>query len=74
MFSEYERNIAVTDLDFVIRLDQDFDYDGLRIPEYMFPNVEEDKFYGKLLELKDRYPEDLASIVEYEGSRGGSSN
>lgn len=71
LFGSHERNIAVTDLDFVINLDKDFDYEGLRMPEYMFPNVLEDKFYGKLLELKDRYPKELSNIVEYQGSRGG---
>lgn len=69
LFSEYERNIAITDLDFIIHLDKDFDYEGVRTPNYMFPNTEEDKFYGKLLELKDKHPKLLKNIVEYEGSR-----
>lgn len=69
LFGEYERNIAVTDLDFIIHLDKDFDYEGTRTPGYMFPNVKEDPFYGKLLELKDKYPDLLGDIVEYEGSR-----
>lgn len=69
LFSEYERNIAVTDLDFIIYLHKDFDYVGVKTPEYMFPNTEEDKFYGRLLELKDRHPDVLKNIVEYEGSR-----
>ncbi|MGR3293838.1 MAG: hypothetical protein ACUZ9M_07480 [Candidatus Scalindua sp.] len=69
LFSEYERNIAITDLDLIIHLHEDFDYEGVKTPEYMFPNTEEDKFYGKLLELKDRYPDLLKDVVEYEGSR-----
>lgn len=69
LFSDYDRNIAITDLDFIIHLDEDFDYEGKKDPKYMFPNTEEDLFYGKLLELKDKYPDLLANIVEYEGSR-----
>ena len=69
LFSDYDRNIAITDLDFIIKLDKDFDYEGKKDPEYMFPNTQEDLFYGKLLELKDKYPELLSNIVEYEGSR-----
>lgn len=73
LFDQYERNIAITDLDFIIKLHKDFDYEGLRTPEYMFPNTQEDPFYGKLLELKDRHPDLLSNIVEYEGSRVGFS-
>lgn len=69
LFSDYDRNIAITDLDFIIHLDADFDYEGKKDPKYMFPNTEEDLFYGKLLELKDKHPDLLANIVEYEGSR-----
>ncbi|WP_434461123.1 FRG domain-containing protein [Serratia plymuthica] len=69
LFMDYERNIAITDLDFIIYLDKDFDYEGKRKPSYMFPNTKEDLFYGKLLELKDKYPRLLANIIEYEGSR-----
>ncbi|CAH1601167.1 hypothetical protein THOD04_90254 [Vibrio owensii] len=69
LFSDYDRNIAITDLDFIIKLDKDFDYEGKKDPEYMFPNTQEDLFYGRLLELKDKYPELLSNIVEYEGSR-----
>ncbi|MFV0107492.1 hypothetical protein [Enterobacter ludwigii] len=70
LFSEYERNIATTDLDFIIYLDKDFDYEGKRDPGYMFPNIKEDLFYGKLLGLKDKYPHLLADVIEYEGCRG----
>lgn len=69
LFGEYERNIATTDLDFIIYLDKDFDYAGQRTPEFMFPNTAEDKFYKKLLELKDEFPTELKNIVEYQGSR-----
>lgn len=69
LFNEYERNIASTDLDFIIYLDKNFDYEGRKTPSYMFPNAEDDPFYGKLLELKDKHPEILKNIIEYEGSR-----
>jgi hypothetical protein len=69
LFGQHERNIAITDLDFIIKLHRNFDYEGLRTPEYMFPNTQEDPFYGKLLELKDRHPDLLSNIVEYDGSR-----
>ncbi len=69
LFSEYERNIATTDLDFIMYLHNDFDYEGKRTPDYMFPNTLEDKFYARLLELKDKYPKKLKNIVEYAGSR-----
>ena len=69
LFSDYERNIAITDLDFIIYLDKDFDYESKREPSYMFPNIKEDRFYGKLLELKDAHPHLLANVIEYQGSR-----
>jgi len=62
---EYERNIAITDLDFIMYLDDEFDYEGIKDPLYMFPNIKEDKFYKKLLELKIKYPEELGNVVEY---------
>lgn len=68
-FRESDRNIAITDLDFIIHLHRDFDYQGIKTPEYMFPNADEDKFYGKILELKDQHPDLLKDIVEYKGSR-----
>ncbi|SOY49789.1 FRG domain protein (fragment) [Cupriavidus taiwanensis] len=66
-----ERNIALTDIDCIIRLHPDFSLpDSFRKrPEFMFPNASEDKFYGKLLELKDQFPEELESVVEYEWAR-----
>ncbi|EJL88024.1 FRG domain-containing protein [Pantoea sp. GM01] len=69
LIMDNERNIAITDLDFIIRLDADFDYNGKKQPAYMFPNTKEDLFYGKLLELKDKYPNKLPNILEYVGSR-----
>lgn len=65
LFGDYERNIAICDIDFIIYLDKDFDYKGKRSPEYMFPNIKEDLFYKKLLELKVKYPKALSNIVEY---------
>lgn len=61
----YERNIATTDIDFVMYLHEDFDYQGLKTPEYMFPDESEDKFYKKLMELKKKYPKALSNIVKY---------
>ena len=69
IFAGHERHIAVTDLAFIIYLHKDFDYQGRKTPEYMFPNSKEDRFYGKLLELKDRFPDELEDIVEYEWAR-----
>ncbi len=69
LFTDNERNIAVTDLDCVIRLHPDFTSTSIRSPEYMFPNSLEDSFYGELLALKDRYPKELISVVEYEWAR-----
>lgn len=62
---DYERNIAITDIDFIIKLDDDFDYDCIKKPQFMFPNKNEDKFYKKLLELKKKYHKELNNIVEY---------
>jgi hypothetical protein len=69
LFDEHERNIAITDLDFIIHLHKNFNYDCKKTPGFMFPNTREDEFYGKLLELKDRHPDSLKNIIEYEGSR-----
>lgn len=38
--------------------------------EHTFPNIREDKFYGQLLSLKDRFPKELQTIVEYVWARG----
>ena len=69
LFGECERNIAVTDVDTVIELESDFDGASALSPEYMFPNAEDDKFYGRLLPLKDRFPNELQDVVEYEWAR-----
>lgn len=67
LFSDYDRNIAICDIDCIIYLDTDFDYNSHLTSSYMFPNEKEDKFYGKLIELKRKfsYPE-LDNIVEYK--------
>ena len=65
LIGDCERNIAITDIDFVIYLHEDFNYEGIKTSEYMFPNREEDKFYDKLIELKKQHPELLSNIVEY---------
>jgi hypothetical protein len=67
-FTDYDRNIAICDIDCIIYLDSDFEYDNLLKPSYMFPNREEDKFYDKLLELKRQIGNSrmLENIVEYQ--------
>lgn len=72
-FGQYERNIAATDVDTVIELDPDFVGGSQLSPEYMFPNADDDKFYGKLLSLKDRFQAALADVVEYEWARPARS-
>ncbi len=69
LFLQEERNIAITDLNCIIQLDPNFEYEARLTPEYMFPNTQEDRFYGKLLQLKDKYPEDLKNVVEYRWAR-----
>lgn len=73
LIGPHERNIALTDIDCIIRLHPDFLLpDSFRkTPEFMFPNTNEDKFYGRLLELKDQFPEELGSVVEYEWAQRG---
>ena len=66
LFGGFERNISITDLDCIIFLEEDFDYEGKKTPKYMFPHAQEDRFYGKLIELKQRYPVELENVVEYE--------
>jgi|APLak6261672720_1056091.scaffolds.fasta_scaffold06035_1 hypothetical protein len=67
-FSDYDRNIAVCDIDCIIYLDNDFQYDEILQPSYMFPTRVEDKFYDKLLELKSRFKGQglTENIVEYQ--------
>lgn len=66
LFSDYDRNIAICDIDCIIYLDKDFEDNKSLAPEYMFPSREEDKFYHKLLELKDKYKNSLNDVVVYE--------
>lgn len=70
MIGDFERNIAITEIDCVIRLHRHFEDHGLLTPEHMFPNIREDKFYGQLLSLKERFPKELETIVEYAWARG----
>jgi hypothetical protein len=67
----YERNIAITDIDCIIKLHSDFALpaDFSKTPQYMFPDVLQDKFYGKLLDLKEIFPEELSAVVEYRWAR-----
>lgn len=65
MFHEYERNIAVTDLHCIIDLHEDFEDEEGFTYNYMFPGVDEDVFYGKLMELKARFPDHLKNVMEY---------
>lgn len=66
LFSEYDRNIAICDIDCIIYLDEDFKNQEELTASHMFPNAEEDLFYGKLLELKKKKSHQLLeNIVEY---------
>jgi hypothetical protein len=69
MIGDFERNIAITDIDCVIRLHRDFECADTLAREYLFPGVREDAFYRKLLELKDRHPGTLENLVEYTWAR-----
>jgi hypothetical protein len=69
LFTDEERNIATTDLDFIIELDADFETQNDLIPEFIFPPVWEDRFYAKILELKDRFSAELDTVVEYQWAR-----
>jgi hypothetical protein len=69
LFGGHERNIAITDIDCIIRLAPDFAFESPARPEHLFPDVSQDEFYRVLLALKDRYPEALRTVVEYEWAR-----
>lgn len=72
LFMQSERNIAITDIDCIIKLASDFKVPNnstIRSPEYMFPSAAHDKFYGKLLGIKDKKPELLSKVVEYKWAR-----
>lgn len=71
LIGPHERNIALTDIDCIIRLTPDFKLpvEFRKVPEYMFPTAEEDGFYKKLLALKDEHPDLLKEVVEYKWAR-----
>lgn len=71
LLGPHERNIALTDMDCIIRLHPDFllPESFRKTPPFMFPSTSEDMFYGKLLELRDQFPEELGSVVEYQWSQ-----
>jgi hypothetical protein len=71
LFMPDERNIALIDIDCIIRLTPHFSLPDIfrKQPEFMFPSAAEDKFYGRLLELKDENPELLKNVVEYVWAR-----
>jgi hypothetical protein len=69
LFGQYERNIAVTDVDTVLELEPDYSDTSLRTSEYMFPNAGEDTFYSEILKLKDKMPDKLRDVVEYRWAR-----
>jgi hypothetical protein len=69
LIDSYERNIAITEIDCIIRLHPEFHEGAIPSAEYMFPSVREDAFYRRLLELKDEFPEELQHVVEYEWAR-----
>ncbi|SDZ63319.1 hypothetical protein SAMN05421547_1681 [Delftia lacustris] len=71
LIGEYERNIAITDIDCIIRLHHEFEMPKTfkKSPEYMFPSIREDKFYEKLLTLKQQHQDLLTDVVEYEWAR-----
>ena len=69
LMDDFERNIATTDIDCILQLHADYSSDSMLTAEHLFPAVKEDKFYGALLEQKDKYPDFLASVVEYAWAR-----
>jgi len=69
LIGDFERNIALCDIDCIIHLDKNFDGADAYTARDLFPPVDADPFYAKLLELKDEHPEALGNIVEYEWAR-----
>lgn len=71
LFGPDERNIALTDIDCIIQLHPSFSLPESfkKRPEFMFPSISEDKFYRKLIGLKDLEPNLLEDVVEYEWAR-----
>jgi hypothetical protein len=66
-FSDFDRNLAVCDIDCIIYLDEEFEDEKLPKPEELFPDRNKDKFYDKLIELKHRMSKSnlVQDIVEY---------
>ncbi|HEY9421834.1 MAG TPA: hypothetical protein VIW92_10500 [Thermoanaerobaculia bacterium] len=69
LMGDFERNIAITDLDCILQLHPDYSSESRLTAEQLFPSIDEDRFYAVLLEQKDKYPELLASVVEYAWAR-----
>ena len=69
LIDDFERNIAITDLDCILQLHPDYSCESALKPEHLFPSANEDKFYAALLDQKDKYPEYLPSVVEYAWAR-----
>ena len=65
LLGHHERNIAICDIDCILRLHPKFEHAGLRNPKEMFPSTAQDPFYRKLLELKGKFPDELSNVVEY---------
>jgi len=65
LIGPHERNIAICDIDCILRLHPDFECNTLRSPTEIFPSAAEDPFYRKLLALKGRFPDELTNVVEY---------
>jgi hypothetical protein len=65
LIGDYERNIALCDIDCVIQLNKDFD-ESTYDPMHLFPPTSTDLFYARLLELRERIPDVFGTVVEYE--------
>ena len=65
-----EVNIAVRDLDAIFFLDKNFDQTGLPSKEHLFPDSNEDLFYGAVIQEKKRFMDGKINpwdeFVEYE--------
>lgn len=69
LIGDFERNIAICDIDCILRLHPEFECGTLRNPREIFHSAAEDFFYRKLLELKGQFPDELSEVVEYEWAR-----
>ena len=69
LIGDYERNIALTDLDCIIELDADFSDEAPVNAKWMFPGISEDAFYKQLLEIKDANSDRVPNLVEYKWAR-----